>query len=112
MICFHNATTSLTSFFFTIVIRVLHVSLCRLRAISYCFLKSVGVTHRARCNLRSGVFFFSDYRDKGRGHDRKLRAVCCETRDTRVSAGETLVAVARDVYDPTNVKKNKIVLAI
>ena len=78
------------------------------------FLKSVGVTHRARCNLRSGVFFFSDYRDKGRGHDRKLRAVCCETRDTRVSAGETLVAVARDVYDPTNVKKNKTetVLAI
>ena len=39
-------------------------------------------------------------------------AVRRETRDTRVSAGETLVAVARDVYDPTNVKKNKTVLAI
>ena len=36
--------------------------------------------------------------------------MCCETLDTRVSAGETLVVVARDVYDPTNVKKNKTVL--
>ena len=75
------------------------------------FLKSVAVTHRARCNLRSSVFF-SDYRNKGRAHDHRLRASCCETWDTRVLAGETLVAVARDEYDPTNVKKNKIVLAI
>ena len=91
---------------------MLHVSLCRLRAISYCFFEISG------CNASRAVypeikrFFFSDYRDKGRGHDRRLRASCCETRDTRVLAGETLVAVARDVYDPTNVKKNKIVLAI
>ena len=75
------------------------------------FLKSVAVTHGARCNLRSSVFF-SDYRNKGRGHDRRLRASCCDTRDPRVLAEETLVAVARDVYDPTNVKKNKIVFAI
>ena len=74
------------------------------------FLKSVGVTHRARCNLRSGVFFFQITEINGEGYDHRLRAVCCETRDTRVSAGETLVVVARDVYDPTNVKKNKTVL--
>ena len=36
VVCFHNVTASLTGFFFIIVIRVLHVSLCRLRAISYC----------------------------------------------------------------------------
>ena len=48
VICLHNATTSLTSFF-TIVIRVLHVSLCRLRAISYCFFEVSG------CNASRAV---------------------------------------------------------
>ena len=96
VICFHNATTSLTSSFLPSLFAcyMYHCVDCEQYLIA--FLKSVGVTHRARCNLRSGVFFFSDYRDKGRGHDRRLRAVkravCCETRDTRVSAGETLVA--------------------
>ena len=64
VICFHNVITSLTSVF-TIVIRVLHLSFCRLRAISYFFFQLSG------CNAS--------------------RAVCCERRDTRVSAGETLV---------------------
>ena len=69
-------------FFFTIVIRVLHVSLCRLRAISYCFLKSVGVTHRARCNLRSGVFFFQITEIKGEGMIASY-ARCAVRRETR-----------------------------
>ena len=69
VICFHNATTSLTSFFFFLpslfVCYMYHCVDCEQYLIA--FLKSVGVTHRARCNLRSSVFFFQITEIKGEG---------------------------------------------
>ena len=81
------------------------------------FLKSVGVTHRARCNLRSGVFFFFQITEiKGEGMIAgyaRLNARCAVRRETRGCQPEKpLWPVARDVYDPANVTKNKTVLAI
>ena len=82
VICFHNATTSLTSSFLPslFVCYMYHCVDCEQYLIA--FLKSVGVTHRARCNLRSGVFFFQITEIKGEGMIASY-ARCAVRRETR-----------------------------